>query len=73
MAIGSHGTGRGGTVGDDRTGRSAELGKALSFSSLFVTPTVESDQGSTEPTRDPSIRDLCVYGPVGATIYHESH
>ena len=43
MAIGSHGTGRGGTVGDDRTGRSAELGKALSFSSLFVTPTVESD------------------------------
>ena len=35
MAIGSHGTGRGGTVGDDRTGRSAELGKALSFSSLY--------------------------------------
>ena len=36
MAIGSHGTGRGGTVGDDRTGRWAELGKALSFSSRFV-------------------------------------
>ena len=43
MAIGSHGTGRGGTVGDDRTGRSAELGKALSFSSLFGAASVATD------------------------------
>ena len=48
MAIGSHGTGRGGTVGDDRTGRSAELGKALSFSSLFGTAGVETDPVKTE-------------------------
>ena len=44
MAIGSHGTGRGGTVGDDRTGRSADLGKALSFLSVFGAAGVETDQ-----------------------------
>ena len=43
MAIGSHGTGRGGTVGDVRTGRRMSVGKALSFSSVFVTAGVATD------------------------------
>ena len=55
MAIGSHGTGRGGTVGDDRTGRSAELGKALSFLSVFVAAGVETDRLSASSRR---VREL---------------
>ena len=35
MAIVGHGTGRGGTVGDDRTGRSAELKKLFRFRGCF--------------------------------------
>ena len=43
MAIGSHGTGSGGTVGDVRTGRRMSVGKALSLLCVFVAATVETD------------------------------
>ena len=52
MAIGSHGTGRGGTVGDVRTGRSADLGKALSLLSVFVTASVATDPHKIARTRN---------------------
>ena len=62
MAIGSHGTGRGGTVGDVRTGRSAELGKALSFLSLFGAAGVETDHLRGRPTLFSGRADFFVYG-----------
>ena len=52
MAIGSHGTGHGGTVGDVRTGRSAEIGKALSFSSVFVRAAAAIDQPCVSDSAD---------------------
>ena len=57
MAIGSHGTGRGGTVGDDRTGRSADLGKALSFLSVFGAAGVETDHVNSR--RPPCVKVGC--------------
>ena len=43
MAIGSHGTGRGGTVGAGRHGRRRASAKLFSLSSVFGAAVVETD------------------------------
>ena len=44
MAIGSHGRGRGGTVGDGRPGRRPTVEKLFSFLRVFVRAAVKTDQ-----------------------------
>ena len=43
MAIGSHGRGRGGTVGDGRPGRRPTVEKLFSFLGVFVRAAVKTD------------------------------
>ena len=51
MAIGSHGRGRGGTVGDGRPGRRPTVEKLFSFLRVFVRAAVKTDQLSARGER----------------------